>query len=66
MKKSISRKALLVHPDFSKPFIIQTVANKIQLWTVICQDNKVIAFYCGKLNPAQVINTTTGRELFPL
>ena len=63
MKKSISRETLLVYPDFSKPFEIHTDASKVQLGAVISQENKPIAFYSRKLNPAQVNYTTTEREL---
>ena len=42
MKKSISRETLLVYDNFSKPFIIHTDANQVQLGAVIGQDNKPI------------------------
>ena len=63
MKISISRETSLVHPKFSKPFVIYTDASKVQLGVVISQDNKPIAFYSRKPNPAQVNYTTTEREL---
>ena len=66
MKKSISRETLLVYPDFNKPFEIHTDASKVQLGAVISQDNKPIAFYSRKLNPAQVNYTTTERELLSI
>ena len=63
LKKSISRETLLVYPDFNKPFEIHTDASKVQLGAVISQDNKPIAFYRRKLNPAQVMYTTTDRKI---
>ena len=66
MKKSISRETLLVYPDFNKPFVIHTDASKVQLGAVISQNNKPIAFYSRKLNPAQVNYTTTERELLSI
>ena len=66
MKKSISRETLLVYPDFNKPFVIHTDVSKVQLGAVISQDNKPIAFYSRKLNPAQVNYTTTERELLSI
>ena len=66
MKKSISRETLLVYPNFSKPFVIHTDASKVQLGAVISQDNKPIAFYSRKLNPAQVNYTTTEQELLSI
>ena len=41
-------------------------ASKVQLGEVINQDNKPIAFYSRKLNPAQVNYTTTERELLSI
>ena len=62
MNKSIYRETLLVYPDFSKPFDIYTHASKVQLGAVvISQNNKPIAFYSRKLNPAQFNYTTTER-----
>jgi hypothetical protein len=53
MKRIISRETLLAYPDFNQPFIIHTDASHTQLGAVISQDNKPIAFYSRKLNPAQ-------------
>ena len=66
MKQSISRETLLVYPNFSKLFVIHTNTSKTQLGAVISQDNKPIAFYGRKLNPAQVNYTTTERELLSI
>jgi hypothetical protein len=53
MKRIIARKTLLAYPDFNLPFIIHTDASHMQLGAVISQNNKPIAFYSRKLNPAQ-------------
>jgi len=66
MKRIISRETLLAYPDFTKPFIIHTDASHSQLGAVISQDNKPIAFYSRKLNPAQTRYTTTERELLSI
>ena len=66
MRNSISRETLLVFPNFGKLFVIQTDASKVQLATVIRQDDKPIAFNSRKLSPAQVNYTTTGRELLSI
>jgi RNase H-like domain found in reverse transcriptase len=66
MKCIISRETLLAYPDFTKPFIIHTDASHSQLGAVILQDNKTIAFYSRKLNPAQTRYTTTERELLSI
>jgi len=57
---------MLAYPDFSKPFVIHTDASHHQLGAVISQDEKPIAFYSRKLNPAQSRYTTTERELLSI
>ena len=66
IKKIISREVMLAYPDFNKPFVIHTDASHSQLGAVISQDNKPIAFYSRKLNPAQTRYTTTERELLSI
>ena len=66
IKKVISRETLLSYPDFTQPFIIHTDASNHQLGSVISQNNKPIAFYSRKLNPAQTRYTTTERELLAI
>ena len=65
-KKLVSRETLLYYPNFNKPFVIHTDSNKLQLGSVISQDDKPIAFYSRKLNSAQVNYTTTERELLSI
>jgi len=65
-KRIIAKEVLLAYPDFSKPFQIHTDASHYQLGAVISQDNKPIAFYSRKLNPAQTRCTTTERELLSI
>ena len=66
IKKVLSKETLLAYPDFNKPFIIHTDASKTQLGAVISQNNKPIAYYSRKLNPAQTRYTTTERELLAI
>jgi hypothetical protein len=54
MKKVICREVMLAFPDF-KPFVIHTDASHTQLGAVISQDDKPIAFYSRKLNPAKLV-----------
>ena len=63
IKKLGSRETLLSYPNFNKYFVIHIYASKLQLWTVINQDDNPIAFYSRNLNSAQVNYTTTGRKL---
>ena len=66
MKRIVSRETLLAYPNFAKPFDVYTDASQSQLGAAICQDNKPIAFYSRKLNPAQSRYTTTERELLAI
>lgn len=66
MKRIIGREVLLSYPDFSKPFDIHTDASHTQIGSVISQENRPIAFYSRKLNPAQSRYTTTERELLAI
>ena len=52
--KIISREILLFYSNFNKPFVIHMDASKLQLGTVISQDDKPIVFYSRRLNSAQV------------
>ena len=57
---------MLRYPDFNKPFDIHTDASDVQLGAVISQDNKPIAYYSRKLQPAQRRYTTIERELLSI
>ena len=62
----ISREVMLAFPDFSQPFEIYTDASNLQLGAVVAQNNRPIAFFPRKLNPAQRHYTTTERELLAI
>ena len=66
MKKILSRETLLAYPNFNLPFEIHTDASAYQLGAVISQNNRPIAFYSRKSNPAQQRYTTTERELLAI
>jgi RNase H-like domain found in reverse transcriptase len=57
---------LLAYADFFKPFDVYTDASHSQLGAAICQNDKLIAFYSCKLNPAQTRYTTTECELLTI
>jgi RNase H-like domain found in reverse transcriptase len=61
-KKIIAREVMLAYPDINKPFKIHMDASHYQLGTVISRQEKPIAFYICKLNPAQTRYTMTERE----
>jgi RNase H-like domain found in reverse transcriptase len=66
MKALITMDVLLVHPNYNKPFDIETDASDYQLSAVIKQDNRPIAFYTRKLNSAQKNYTTIKKELLSI
>ena len=66
LKKIVSRDICLTYPDFNSTFEIYTDASKNQLGAVIVQNNRPLAFYSRKLNPAQLNYTTTERELLSI
>ena len=59
MKALIAKETLLTYPDFNKEFEIHTDASKLQLGACISQDQRSIAFYSRKLQPAKIRYTTT-------
>ena len=66
VKTIVCRDVLLSYPDFSKPFHIHTDASKFQLGAVVSQNDRPIAFYSRRLQPAQTRYTTTERELLSI
>ena len=66
IKQIVGHETLLSYPHFNLPFEIHTDASHTQLGVVISQNNKLIAFYSRKLQPAQRQCTTTERELLSI
>ena len=66
MKKLVSEDVLLRFPDHSKPFHIYTDASKYQLGATIKQDDKPIAYFSKKLNPAQRRYSTIEKEMLAI
>ncbi len=63
MKKIIGQQTPLAHPDFNSKFEMHTDASHTQLGAAVSQNGNPMAFFSGKLNPAQTRCTTTEREL---
>ena len=66
VRAKISNEAMLVHPDFSKPFDVHMDSSDYQLGGVISQNGKPIAFFSKKLNQAQKKYPITEKELLSI
>ena len=65
-KDMIASETLLAYPDFNQPFHVYTDASDYQLGGTIMQNNRPLAFYTRKMNPAQQKYTTGEQELLSI
>jgi hypothetical protein len=66
VKAAIAKEAVLVYPDYLKPFEIYTDASSTQLGAVITQDNRPIFFFSRKLSKMQQKISVTEIELLAI
>ena len=65
-KRMIKKETMLAYPKFGEQFHIYADASDTQLGGVIMQNNKPLAFYTRKLNPAQQRYSTGEQELLSI
>ena len=66
MKALLVKEAFLQYPDHNQPFHIYTDASDLQLSAAIFQNDKPVAFYSGRLTPAQQNYTVGEKELLSI
>ncbi len=66
VKATIAKDVILAYPDYSKVFEIYTDTFSKQLWAVITQDNRPIAFFSQKLSKTQHKYSVTKIELLAI
>ena len=63
IKRVISTCSVLVSPDFSLPFVLETDASDIGVGGMLSQRNKPVSFFSQRLSATQRNYTTTDKEL---
>lgn len=63
LKEAVTSAPVLVPPDFSKPFTVETDASKFAIGAVLSQEGRVIAFESRKLNLAECKYEVHDKEL---
>ncbi|XP_061373527.1 uncharacterized protein LOC133315866 [Gastrolobium bilobum] len=64
LKETMTSTPVLILPDFSLPFMVETDASSIGIGAVLLQNNRPISFFSKKLGPRMQLASTYVRELF--
>ncbi|XP_061364313.1 uncharacterized protein LOC133307778 [Gastrolobium bilobum] len=64
LKEIMSRTLVMILPDFTKPFIVETNALSLGIRDVLQQQNRLIAFFSKKLGPRKHVASTYVKELY--
>ena len=59
MKSLITKDSIFAYPYLSRNFTIHTETSDVQLWAIIMQEGKLLAFYSKKLSKVQINFTIT-------
>jgi RNase H-like domain found in reverse transcriptase len=66
LKSVISTETMLIYPNHELPWQVETDASDYQLGAVLKQEQKIVAYFSRKLNPAQRNYTTIEKELLSI
>ena len=64
MKRNITKRPILVLPDFSKTFQVKCDASGFAIGAVLSQDDIPIAYFNEKLNEAKIKYSTYDKEFY--
>jgi predicted permease len=66
LKKTMTITPVLILPDLSKPFSLETDASSVAIGAVLSQDSHPLAFFSWKMCPRMQRSSVYVRELFAI
>lgn len=66
LKKRLATPPILILPDFTKEFMVETDALSSGIGAVLCQGNRPVAFYSKKMSKKMQQASTYVRELYAI
>jgi hypothetical protein len=66
LKENITKKMILVLPDFGKTFQVRCDVSEIAIGAVLSQDNRHVAYFSEKLNDTKKNYSTYDKEFYAI
>jgi len=66
LKSLMTNTPVLVLPDFSKEFVVETDASGTGIGVVLAQEGRSMAYFSRKLSPKMVASSAYVRELYTI
>jgi len=66
LKKAMLEAPILLYPNFSNLFVVETDASNTGIGAVLMQDGHPMAYYSSKLSGKRKLASTYARELFAI